>query len=86
MVTKRKLLAMIEAQSGRIAGLEGENASLRDGLNALRERVSCLERRNDNNGARAQGDERAQAAKAWIKRSGDFRASHPFRPDQGRKD
>lgn len=77
MVSKRRILMMMGELEARVAEQSSEISALRKEIEGMRK-----EERTDTAPAR----ERASDAQRRSIGFGDFRASHPFRPDQGRKE
>lgn len=82
MVTKKALLSRIGALESRIGAQEREILSLKEGIGSLNEAI-LKEKEKESKAAEMKGGDQR---KGWPRGFGDFRASHPFRPDQGRKE
>lgn len=81
MVTRRKMLRMMGELEARVAGQASEINNLRREIEALRKGIDGAK----GNSAEPVG-KAAEAQRKAMMGFGDFRASHPFRPDQGRKE
>lgn len=81
MVTRRKMLRMIGELEARVAGQASEISGLRREVAALRKEIDGAKCNSAEPGGKA-----AEGQRKAMMGFGDFRASHPFRPDQGRKE
>lgn len=80
MVTKRKILRMMGELEARVAEQTSE-------ISALKSEIAELRKGRGGKGGMAKAREKAaEGQRKAMMGFGDFRASHPFRPDQGRKE
>lgn len=80
MVTKRKLLEMLGSMGMALSRQERE-------IESLKARIGALEKERESKADMAEARRKtAEGQKKAMMGFGDFRASHPFRPDQGRKE
>lgn len=79
MVTRKRILMMMGELEARIASQASE-------ISELRKEIAELRKSKESSNPAETRKSAAEGQKKAMMGFGDFRASHPFRPDQGRKE
>ena len=83
MVTKRKLMEEIRDLERRTLVLEGRLEEI--GRIALQKAQKAEEPKKEERKKETQAAQSERKAQAWAWAMGDFKASHPFRPNQDKE-